>query len=476
MKRYARALNFLFVFLLVFSFINKKEALYSNILVAVEQFNNSFDEKIYVLRNEINYLYKTRKRVKVKDYEAKGLINYFDDDGQGVFFDSVVPMPKTYYHYNFKGAKDILNKKLNNSLQTLIYNKINPFSTNGDIIVIDTFDKRWVDSFQENVLLKSFFKLTKSVSRDNIEFMLYDRYKDFIYNKNVFSIIIPEYNISGDSGESEILRGIWYFDLDGRFFLDDLKNIKARTGLNAIVLDSKGEIIASLDQDIDKKSIDVEKYYQFSLERTNYKILIQKFNIKNFLDLEEVLYIVLLIALRLYLYKKQKLEKEVYKLKLAEKIKNNLLVRDSLTRLYNRHFVEHNLSYPMKSCGVVLLDIDYFKSINDSYGHDKGDHVLRAVSDVLKLVGGKNSYAIRWGGEEFLLLFKNTSESELLKKLELMSTLIRKLNILDARGITVSVGATIRELNNKQNLYSAISESDKKLYEAKNLGRDRIVF
>ncbi|MGL4954217.1 MAG: hypothetical protein ACRC4Y_01900, partial [Cetobacterium sp.] len=153
MKRYARALNFLFVFLLVFSFINKKEALYSNILVAVEQFNNSFDEKIYVLRNEINYLYKTRKRVKVKDYEAKGLINYFDDDGQGVFFDSVVPMPKTYYHYNFKGAKDILNKKLNNSLQTLIYNKINPFSTNGDIIVIDTFDKRWVDSFQENVLL-----------------------------------------------------------------------------------------------------------------------------------------------------------------------------------------------------------------------------------------------------------------------------------------------------------------------------------
>ncbi|MGL4671537.1 MAG: GGDEF domain-containing protein [Cetobacterium sp.] len=475
MKRYARALNFLFVFLLVFSFINKKEALYSNILVAVEQFNNSFDEKIYVLRNEINYLYKTRKRVKVKDYEAKGLINYFDDDGQGVFFDSVVPMPKTYYHYNFKGAKDILNKKLNNSLQTLIYNKINPFSTNGDIIVIDTFDKRWVDSFQENVLLKSFFKLTKSVSRDNIEFMLYDRYKDFIYNKNVFSIIIPEYNISGDSGESEILRGIWYFDLDGRFFLDDLKNIKARTGLNAIVLDSKGEIIASLDQDIDKKSIDVEKYYQFSLERTNYKVLIQKFNIKNFLDLQEVLYIIILIALRLYFYKKERLESELDKMKLEEKIRRNLLLRDSLTRLYNRHFVEHNLSYPMKSCGVVLLDIDYFKSINDSYGHDKGDHVLRAVSDILKLVGGKNS-AIRWGGEEFLLLFKNTSESELLKKLELMSTLIRKLNILDARGITVSVGATIRELNNKQNLYSAISESDKKLYEAKNSGRDRIVF
>lgn len=476
MKRYIGALNFLFIFLLIFSVINKKEALYSKIVINMEQFNNNFDEKIYLFKKEINYLYKTRKRIKIPQYETKGPIKYFDDNGQGVFFDKVESMPKTYYHYNFKSTKEMLNKNMNNSLKGMIYNKVNPFSGEGDIIVIDRFDERWVEAFQENALLRSFFKFSKSISRDNIEFILYDKYVDNIYRKEMFTIIIPEYNVSGDSGESEILRGIWYFDLDENFFIEDLKEIERRTGLKAIVLDSKGKVVASLDKERDIEKIDLDRYYQFQLNRTNYKILVQRTTLRNILDLHEVIYILLLIALRLYLYKKQRLEREVDKLKLAEKIRGNLLVRDSLTRLYNRHFVETSLSYPLQNCGVVLLDIDYFKSINDNYGHDKGDHVLRGVSDILKLIGGRKTYAIRWGGEEFLLLFKDIERSELIRKLEIIKGYVKKIDILDEREITVSIGASIESIANKNELYKAIAESDKSLYKAKNSGRDCIIF
>lgn len=124
---------------------------------------------------------------------------------------------------------------------------------------------------------------------------------------------------------------------------------------------------------------------------------------------------------------------------------------------------------------VVLLDIDHFKNINDSFGHDKGDLVLKAVSNCIKLVSVGSADAFRWGGEEFLIIFKDTDKEKLLNKVNALQILIKDLNIIDNYRITASFGVIYTDIEDKNSFYSAVSKADKNLYTAKKTGRDKIV-
>ncbi|WP_047394982.1 diguanylate cyclase domain-containing protein [Cetobacterium sp. ZOR0034] len=88
----------------------------------------------------------------------------------------------------------------------------------------------------------------------------------------------------------------------------------------------------------------------------------------------------------------------------------------------------------------------------------------------------KFSKSISRDNIEFLLLFKDIERSELIRKLEIIKGYVKKIDILDEREITVSIGASIESIANKNELYKAIAESDKSLYKAKNSGRDCIIF
>lgn len=485
MKHYIKILNCIFLFILIFSMYMRKEWLHTEISTSIEHINNSFDEKIYILKNEIHYLNKTKKILELPEYEVEGPITYFATDGYGVYLDRVSPLPETYEFYNLRGAKMALNARLNDSVLGIIYNKAkeveaekllenqeNFCRVKGDIVFVDTYDERWVKIFQKNSLSKDFFKNKKSISRNNIDYAVYDSYIDKVFNKNMFSIIIPTYDINDDI---EYLRGIWYFDFNEKFFEKDLKKAKGKIGLNLAVVDSKNKVVGSTEEDFNFTEATMKDYYSYKLGKTSYRVLVERIGIKNLLGYEELIFIMFLISLKMYGYKKEKLQIEVEKLKVAEKIRDHLLVRDSLTKMYNRYFIDKSLGYPLQNCGVVLIDIDHFKSINDNYGHEKGDHILRAVSNIIKLLGGKNVHGIRWGGEEFLVLFKDTDRYKLLRKLELIQVSIKKLRIVENRVVTVSIGALIDDIDSKEALYKAVSESDKNLYKAKNSGRDRIV-
>ena len=140
---------------------------------------------------------------------------------------------------------------------------------------------------------------------------------------------------------------------------------------------------------------------------------------------------------------------------------------DVLTKLHNRRILEEADGYDY----VIMGDIDYFKNINDLYGHDVGDKVLIEIGKTLQTCAQKDSIICRWGGEEFLVLLKNCDKYEAKVKAKQIRTSI--LNLKEKFGFDITMSFGISSLKDKE-LDSAIEEADEAMYESKNLGRDKI--
>lgn len=170
---------------------------------------------------------------------------------------------------------------------------------------------------------------------------------------------------------------------------------------------------------------------------------------------------------------------------LAEANKNlmEMASRDSLTGLLNRrkgwdymHYEEERSRRTKKPIGVALLDIDKFKSVNDTFGHEVGDQVLKIASDCLASCLRIADVLIRWGGEEFLVILPETDTSGLATVAEKIRRTVEDhpWNLTDGRRITVSVGTSIKT---PEGVWEQVIETaDKALYQAKESGRNRVVF
>ena len=157
--------------------------------------------------------------------------------------------------------------------------------------------------------------------------------------------------------------------------------------------------------------------------------------------------------------------------------------RDELTALPNRRYMNQRLNEALRAVGehgkpfcVALADIDYFKRINDSYGHDVGDLAFTAVARTLSGSIRECDLCARWGGEEFLLLLPMTGLSEAQRVLE---RLRRKVGAIEgvlppgAPGMTISFGVTVcREESEMPE--TLLRRTDQALYRAKSLGRNRV--
>lgn len=152
---------------------------------------------------------------------------------------------------------------------------------------------------------------------------------------------------------------------------------------------------------------------------------------------------------------------------------------DPLTQLYNRRGAMELLQRLVNSkrtFSLCICDIDFFKKVNDTYGHDFGDEVLKKIAEVFKTVHGKEISA-RWGGEEFLLLFPGSNGDEAFVMLTDIQTKIRQTSIeKEAVKISVTMTYGLAEYDFINGLKSTIKEADDKLYMGKNSGRDKIVF
>lgn len=153
------------------------------------------------------------------------------------------------------------------------------------------------------------------------------------------------------------------------------------------------------------------------------------------------------------------------------------LVMDPLTKVYNRHklpSIVNGRAFDFDNVddvSVLMADIDYFKHINDTYGHDKGDEVLKSVANVIKGCTRSNDYIIRWGGEEFVVIMPNCPIEQAVNVAER----IREKVAATDNGVcpvTISLGVARYDGFNYEN---AITAADKALYEAKESGRNRVV-
>ncbi|MEK4488010.1 GGDEF domain-containing protein [Psychrobacillus sp. FSL H8-0484] len=138
---------------------------------------------------------------------------------------------------------------------------------------------------------------------------------------------------------------------------------------------------------------------------------------------------------------------------------------DALTGLFNRGFLYKKSAQLLKkqAISVIFADIDNFKQLNDTKGHDAGDIVLKDVAKILKEVIGRNGYACRFGGEEMVAIVLTGEAPKLAERFRQQ---VEKL-----AGVTVSVGVA----DGSDDAELIIKEADKRMYVAKNSGKNRVV-
>lgn len=160
-------------------------------------------------------------------------------------------------------------------------------------------------------------------------------------------------------------------------------------------------------------------------------------------------------------------------------------IRDALTGLFNRRYMVETLNRELRRAvrhnhpiGIVMIDIDHFKNINDTFGHDAGDIFLQELGKYLQNNVRGEDFANRYGGEEFILVMPEVTLEDTINRAEQFRQGIENLHITfhdkTITPITVSIGVSIFP-NHGSTLRELINVADQALYQAKNEGRNRVV-
>ena len=162
-----------------------------------------------------------------------------------------------------------------------------------------------------------------------------------------------------------------------------------------------------------------------------------------------------------------------------------LAVTDGLTGISNRPNMEQALQNEFERSmrygaplSVVLLDVDHFKGVNDTYGHQKGDEILVAIASLLKKVCRTNDIAARYGGEEFLMILPQSNAQGAFKIAERLREEMMKMNFTGNESnfsVTTSCGVAELDRDFIKNTDQLVAIADHALYEAKNSGRNKTI-
>jgi diguanylate cyclase (GGDEF)-like protein len=159
--------------------------------------------------------------------------------------------------------------------------------------------------------------------------------------------------------------------------------------------------------------------------------------------------------------------------------------RDPLTGLPLRYGIENDFVQHQKEAQrnrallyVVMIDIDHFKRVNDTYGHPAGDRVLRQLADILKRMLRGNEPLYRFGGEEFLWLFKCQSPEEAKQSARRVLATVgtTPMPITDDETLRLTITLGLAKVGDTEDFASALKRADMALYEGKRSGRNRYVF
>jgi diguanylate cyclase (GGDEF)-like protein len=176
--------------------------------------------------------------------------------------------------------------------------------------------------------------------------------------------------------------------------------------------------------------------------------------------------------------------KPVIESKILMDILKETTLRDPMTTLYNRRFLNELLDSNVTSRiangnlhSVLMIDVDFFKKVNDTFGHDVGDTVIKQLAKIMKESTRASDIPVRYGGEEFLILLQNTTKEKTLEIGKMINTKF-KSEVFSGNATTftktLSVGIAYYP-NDADTLWKAIKYADDALYHAKNNGRDKVV-
>ncbi len=168
------------------------------------------------------------------------------------------------------------------------------------------------------------------------------------------------------------------------------------------------------------------------------------------------------------------------------------LIHDSLTGLKTRAFLEEELGiylnaiahnkdgkrknwFGFKNLSLIFIDIDHFKKVNDTYGHDVGDQVLREVAKTIQKNLRTGDTVTRWGGEEMVATLLGASKEDALVKAEKLRSDVEALTFQNIDGLRVTISSGVACVEEDLALPELIKRADEALYKAKESGRNKVV-
>ncbi len=178
----------------------------------------------------------------------------------------------------------------------------------------------------------------------------------------------------------------------------------------------------------------------------------------------------------------EKVEKRTQELEQSNEELKKLSWTDPLTQLLNRRSCEERFKNEIarfertkEPFCIILGDLDHFKSINDTYGHNTGDYVLVEVANILKKNSRKTDMVFRWGGEEFLFLLTGTEiEGGIITGEKIRTKIEEKVFMHEQQTLPVTMSLGISVYKKGQVMEDCVKEADKNLYSAKQAGRNRL--
>lgn len=413
------------------------------------------------------------------------LINYFVSPYMDLFEDMQKGIKKAYrgdFTHKFSTRiKQDAPKEIVNQLNTL-FSKMQ--STFGDIKYnLSTFIPQGcitaADPLQEakNIIqeLSDIYKFKKTIELDTSKEMIYERFIQVLTNKyKLHNFSFYEINATKDTMHL-IYNSTQKSSCDILYETQDHKPAHVCRAFR-----TNSEVISSDFENLCKEcEHHSQEYICISFNVNDEFSLVLTIHAQNASELTEVNSHI--ASIRNYL----EAAKPVIESKLlTAKLRENSL-RDPMTRLYNRRFLEEfietfagQVKRERENYSILMIDVDFFKMVNDTYGHDVGDKVIVAIGKVLRENIRESDLAIRYGGEEFVVLLHNASEEGTLKVAKKIhsafAATIFDVGTGETMQKTMSIGISIFPTD-ADSIWKCIKLADTALYVAKTTGRNKIV-
>ena len=183
-------------------------------------------------------------------------------------------------------------------------------------------------------------------------------------------------------------------------------------------------------------------------------------------------------------YANQRLQAQLIEIGLLQSKLREQAIRDPLTNLFNRRYLEETLDRELARAGresypvcIIMVDLDHFKRINDTYGHDAGDEVLKALAKTLTEQSRRGDFACRYGGEEFVIAMPNIPEHTAYERAENLRRHLNSLQIpYENHKLTTTTSMGIASYpTHGQTRQALLRAADLAMYAAKRAGRDHIL-